>query len=62
MFVNELKKAERRDICFKCPFRKKDFKILGIRIFKTLSQCNICKCSIVAKTSLKDAKCPLDKW
>lgn len=62
MFVSKNIKKERRDICKMCPFYRDDFKIIGITIFKTSPQCKICKCSLLAKTSLEVSKCPQNKW
>lgn len=42
---------ERYEVCKKCP-----------RLFKPTKTCKECGCFMAAKTWLKDATCPLDKW
>jgi membrane protease subunit (stomatin/prohibitin family) len=47
----ELEEANRRlSVCYKCPS------------FTKVKTCKECGCFMVAKTRLKDATCPLDKW
>lgn len=46
--------AKRRVICRGCPAAK---LVLGV-----LAQCGECKCVLMAKTSLRDQKCPQGKW
>jgi hypothetical protein len=62
MFVSEKIKKERRDFCFKCPNKRGSFFLFGFLIFKRIPQCNVCKCGILAKTSLEISKCPEGKW
>lgn len=62
MFLSEIHKQYRRDICNKCPNQRGYFKLFGIVLFKRAKQCKLCKCSILLKTSVKDAECPIGKW
>jgi hypothetical protein len=41
----------RLDICNQCPY-------LG----KKLKRCGLCGCFMSLKTTLLEAKCPIDKW
>lgn len=43
--------AIRLQTCEECP-----------RLFRPTSQCKECGCFVKAKTSLKNAQCPLGKW
>jgi len=62
MFCSEIKKEHRRNVCDLCPHKRGHFMLFGIVIFKRVSQCKICKCSLLLKTALEDAKCPRGKW
>jgi len=62
MIVNEQKRNKRLGICMGCEFHTKSFSILGIKLFKRVSQCKLCKCTIVGKIMFTDSKCPEDKW
>lgn len=62
IFVDKSVVRERNAICNTCEFKRGDFKLFGITIFKRLKQCKVCKCSLYAKTLLTDAKCPKNKW
>ena len=42
---------ERLAICNECPW-----------FYKKLAKCRRCGCFMHLKTSLENAKCPLDKW
>lgn len=48
--VDEATKFERKSICNECP------RLLVTR------QCGECLCFVDLKTTLKQEKCPLDKW
>lgn len=48
--VDDVTKFERKSICVDCP------RLLITR------QCAECLCFIDLKTTLKQEKCPLDKW
>ncbi len=43
--------AERYDICQNCELRS-----------TTLNVCSVCGCFVKAKTKLKKASCPMEKW
>jgi len=62
MFVSKIKKALRLEKCRSCKYKRGDFSLFGIVIFKRVKQCKLCKCSINAKASLKLGSCPLNKW
>jgi hypothetical protein len=62
MIVDENKREKRLSTCMGCEFHRKSFKIFGITIFKRVSQCSICKCSILGKIMWEDSKCPKGKW
>lgn len=52
MFVEDPKTAEDRlAICKACP-----------ELIKLTTQCRKCGCFMAAKTKLKHAECPLQKW
>lgn len=44
---------ERLNICKNCEHLKRPLGIM---------QCNICKCIMILKTSLKSSECPIKKW
>ena len=48
---NEDEIKARLDICNQCPY-------LG----KKLKRCGLCGCFMSLKTTLLEAKCPIDKW
>jgi hypothetical protein len=62
MLASKIKKVLRRETCNDCEFRRGDFKLLGITLFKRIPQCKLCQCAIYPKTALKTSKCPIDKW
>ncbi len=62
MLASKIKVVLRNSICDSCQFKRGNFKLFGITIFKRVSQCRVCKCSLYAKTRLKDTKCPKGKW
>jgi len=62
MLVDEQTKENRRNICNLCPNKRGHFKLFGIVIFKRVSQCKICKCSLLLKTSMDFSKCPKGLW
>tara|TARA_B100001996_G_C18493036_1_gene528403 strand:- start:420 stop:605 length:186 start_codon:yes stop_codon:yes gene_type:complete len=43
--------SERLEICNSCD-----------ELRKSIKQCKICGCFVVAKTAMPSAKCPIDKW
>jgi hypothetical protein len=49
--VSEQTKFERRAICESCP-----------KLIKITRQCSECLCFVDLKTTIKQEKCPLDKW
>ena len=62
MITDEKTKQERLETCKQCEFKRDDFKLFNIILFKRELQCSICKCFLEAKTSIEFAKCPKDKW
>jgi hypothetical protein len=48
---NKEKIEERMSICKSCP-----------EFIKLTTQCKKCGCVMKAKTTLKDAECPIGKW
>lgn len=44
---------ERLNICKSCEHLKKPLGIM---------QCDLCKCVIILKTSIKSSECPIKKW
>lgn len=50
MFVDKEEHKNRLSICEKCDKRNK------------LNMCTECGCFVIAKTKLKNAECPLNKW
>lgn len=51
VFVDNNIQKERITICNSCP-----------DLNTTIRQCKICWCFVDAKTTLKDAECPVKKW
>ena len=51
VFVEEETSKARLDICNSCEF-----------LTKTISRCEKCGCFMIAKTKLKNARCPIKKW
>lgn len=62
MYLSDKEQQKRIEICNKCPERKADFRLFGIRLFKQIPQCNKCKCIISEKVKFDFAECPLGKW
>jgi len=62
MMIDEKTKEKRRSICQVCPYKRGNFKLFGITLFKRIPQCKVCKCSILLKSIFKDSKCPKNKW
>lgn len=51
VFVEETTSKTRFDICASCEF-----------LIKTTNSCKKCGCFMIAKTKLKNARCPIGKW
>lgn len=49
--VTDITRDERLNLCMSCE-----------HLFKPTDTCKKCGCFVKAKTWLKDAKCPLNKW
>ena len=49
--VTDITRDERLNLCMSCE-----------HLFKPTNTCKKCGCFVKAKTWLKDAKCPLNKW
>lgn len=56
--------AKRRDVCRNCEFATKNKYRLDhpSKGLTNISKCTMCKCFIMAKTQLKDEKCPKSLW
>ena len=50
-YASDEEAGERYSICLECP-----------ELSKLTKRCNECGCFMAAKTKLKLAKCPLNKW
>ena len=50
-FVDITESSLRMSVCLECP-----------HLSHTLLQCEKCGCFMKAKTKLKTAKCPINKW
>jgi len=53
VFADEATRNHRRALCESCEF---------VRRGETKARCGKCGCPIDAKTNLKRASCPIDKW
>jgi hypothetical protein len=62
MIVSEEIKQERLNTCKQCPYKRDNFTLFGIVIFKRELQCSACKCFLQVKTKLTDSQCPFNKW
>lgn len=51
IFVDEELANTRLDICNSCDY-----------LYAPTKSCTKCGCFVVAKTKLKQQKCPIDKW
>ena len=62
MLVSDKEQQKRLDICNQCEYKRNDFKLFNVTLFKREPQCKVCKCFIQAKTSFEFSKCPKGKW
>lgn len=51
-----------KKICAACPKMRGDFSLFGIRIFKRIKQCSVCKCTIDGAVAVEKKHCPLKQW
>ena len=62
MLVSDREQKDRLEVCNKCEFKSKDFKLFNVNLFKREPQCKVCKCFINAKVKFDFATCPKQKW
>lgn len=62
MFTDEQTRKERLETCKQCEFKRDNFMLFNVILFKREPQCKICKCFIEQKIKLEIAQCPKDKW
>lgn len=62
LFVNAHLRAERLATCRACEHYVEKTKSCGPLITEAFTDSKLCGCYMPAKTKLKVASCPLDKW
>ncbi len=62
LFVNAKTKAERLAVCQSCKHYVTTTKSCGPLVTEAFTDSKLCGCYMPAKTKLKVASCPLDKW
>jgi hypothetical protein len=62
MLLSDKKQKQRLDICNGCEFKRNDFKLFNVILWKRKAQCKVCKCFLDAKTKIDFASCPKGKW
>ena len=62
MLVSKEVSTKRKEVCYSCEYKRNDFKLFNIIIFKREPQCKLCKCFIDKKVLFDFAECPDNRW